>query len=115
MSKITDAELADLSSEEIREMKDREVSDRVTEIVRSLMDELNIMGNEEVVAKAFIQEVQQTHRTLQQNFFGHVVVGVIKDFAKRHDEGYWDLRNEASCKTAKKIEPVIKDAYFPFV
>lgn len=115
MPNTSDDELSELTVAEIREMSDRKVAEQVKKAFVILINELNNMGGEEVVAKAFIDELRYTHRTLQQNLFGHVIIGVIKDFAKRYDEGYYDERNEASCSIAKKIEPVIKDAYFPFI
>jgi hypothetical protein len=105
-----------LTWEEQMEINERKRKERIKNIVNDLFDELNKMGNEEKVGEHFIEAIRYQHRTLQQNFFGHVVLPVIKDFAKRFDEGNYDMRNEASCSTAKKIEPVIKDVNrLPFI
>lgn len=89
--------------------------ERVKNLIAQLFDELNRMGNEEKVGEYVIEAIRYQHRTLQQNFFGHCVIPIIKDFAKR-DENNYDLRNEASCMLAKKIEPVIRDVTrLPFI
>lgn len=106
-NELTYAEQQQLAEDKCRE--------RVADIVLDLMDELNKMGNEEKVGEYFISEIRRAHRTLQQNFFGHVLAPCIRDFAKRYDEDQYDVRNEQSCKFAKAIEPIIKDAYFPFI
>lgn len=101
--------------EEQRNISNMECQNRVSDIVLNLMDELNRMGNEEEVEKFFIAQLKCTHRTLQQNFFRHIIVPCIKDFAQRFDEGNYDDRNEKSCYYAKQMMPIIKDAGLPFI
>lgn len=115
MRNYTKEELAEMSWDEVCQVSANMCQERISDIVSKLFDELNKMGNEEMVSKFFIEAMCRQHRTLQQNFFSHVVVAAIKDFAKRHDEGYYDLRNEAACKCAKKLMPLIKDEHFPFI
>jgi len=92
-----------------------ECQKRVHDLVSKIMDELNKMGNEEEVGKFFVDGILGTHRTLQQNFMRHIIIPSMLDFARRYDEGMYDLRNEAACKLAKKLEPYLKDAGLPFI
>ena len=94
---------------------DRKCEERIDKIMFQLFLELNHIGNEEKVGQYVVNAIRRNHRMLQQNYFEHVILPSIKDFAKRYDEGNFDLRNEMSCRLAKKIEPVIKDAHLPFI
>ena len=108
-------ESEELTWEEQQERADRKCEERINDIMGQLFSELNRMGNEEKVGQYVINAIRRNHRTLQQNYFGHVILPSIMDFAKRYDEDNFDLRNEMSCRLAKKIEPVIKDAHLPFI
>lgn len=87
----------------------------IIDIFRNLSRELNYMGNEEEVEDALREYLGREHPTLQQNFFKHVIMPAIKIFAEKHDKRFFDLRNEASCELAKKLEPMVKDQYLPFI
>jgi len=105
----------ELTWEEQVEQSDRKCKERIKDIIDKLFTELNRMGNERKVGEFVTEAIRYQHRTLQQNYFSNVILPSIKDFAKRYDEGQFDLRNEESCKLAKKIEPVVKDVYLPFI
>ena len=105
----------ELSYEEKREIYNRKSAENIRDAINVLFNELNAMGQEGHVEKVIVESVQMNHRTLQQNFFSHLVVPLIKDFAKRYDSGNYDLRNEDSCRVAKKLEPILKDEYFRFI
>jgi hypothetical protein len=84
--------------------------------VAKLMDALNVMGTKKDIVEGMIEELQCTHRTVQQNFC-RVMLDVMKKYAEfRHD-----LRNEASVEVCKFItEQLIKEenqskTYLPFV
>ena len=112
---VGDEQLPNTWQEEMAK-QETDCQKRIKQIVSDLFDELNHMNNEEKVGRYFIDSIFYQHRTLQQNFFGHVIIPVIKDFARRYDENNFDARNEASCSIAKKIEPVIKDVNrLPFI
>ena len=96
-------------------MSDREQKQEVLEIFNSLSRELNHLGNEKNVEDALAEFLRCEHPTLQQNFFKHVVVKAIEIMAEKHDNKYFDLRNEASCEIAKKLLSVTKDAMIPFI
>ena len=57
--------------------------------------------------------VYQEHRTLQQNTM-RLVLQLIQGWAKAHDDNRYDLRNEATCKAAKKIMELF-DNEIPFL
>ena len=105
----------ELSYEERKAIRERKSNQAVKESLDTIFHELNYMGQEEDVSKAVVDTVLHEHRTLQQKFFRSVIVPIILDFAKRYDDGQYDLRNEDSCKCAKKLEPLLKDVHFRFV
>jgi len=56
-----------------------------------------------------------THRTLQQSSMA-VMMECMKLWAEMYDKGWYDLRNEQTCKLAKKIVDEFKDEiYMPFI
>ena len=89
--------------------------ERIKGIFSGLFDELNRMGSEQNVTDALKETLGQQHRTLQQNFFRYVIVPAIQTFAEKLDRNLWDLRNEASCKLASKLQPMVKDVCLPFI
>ena len=80
-----------------------------------LFSQLNMMGNGKEIEQALEEVLRSEHRTLQQGFFRHVIVPSIRIFAKKMDEKAFDLRNEASCETAKKMMPIVEKALLPFI
>lgn len=66
----------------------------------------------------FVQDCfLRLHRTTQQAFMRIVILPVLKSLAQMHNEGYTDLRNEASCALAAKMLSNIReeDEYLPFI
>jgi len=88
----------------------REPSENSKHIARIITTELNQFGVDyEGVAQALLGE----HRTLQQNFTRLcrewlIAVGECEDWLV-------DGRNEASHELGKKLTPLLKDAYLPFI
>lgn len=72
---------------------------------------INLMGNEDDLAKAFSDKLVREHRTLQQNTI-RFISKVIETYAKSHT-GH-DLRNEASVQWAENVARHHPGA-FPFV
>lgn len=93
-------------SEDTKEIKDA---------VNVLFRKLNGMGNNKDVESAVIEVFSNEHRTLQQAFFNKIILPVIRRCIEANDNNWYDLRNEAMVKCAKKIEPVIKDTCLPFI
>ena len=70
----------------------------VKDSIRAIMNELN-GGKRREVASAILEEVQSTHRTLQQDFWSAIADALIN----YGDSGY-DLRNEEAVKMAKAFD-----------
>ena len=103
----------------VKNMKTIEVTNenkkRIEKIFNELFNEVNYIGNEENVIDALKTVLQNQHRTLQQSFFRYVIVPSIKSFADKKRNNMFDLRNEASCELAEKLEPIVKDSHLPFI
>jgi hypothetical protein len=74
--------------------------------VRVLSDYVNNMGHD---PKAFVEALSREHRTLQQSATS-LMLAWFEHLSKLED-GWYDLRNEASVQVAKKIWPVIEANY----
>jgi hypothetical protein len=97
-------------------MRDTEESkQKIQDAVETIIREINFMGNEKVVGAAVVEQLQRTHRTLQQNFFRDVLVPIVKHYADCYKNGIYDLRNEDSCNCAEKLEPIIDEHGFRFI
>ena len=98
-----------------REEKETEKKEEVRQAVKTIIDNINAMGFEKEVGNIIVDEIGKTHRTLQQRFFADVLKPIILDFAERGEQGWFDLRNEASCNTAKALKPILDGSCFPFI
>ena len=87
----------------------------ISEILNSLFDVLNRMGSEQDVETALENVIHSQHRTLQQNFMRNMIIPSIRVFAKMGEEGWTDLRNEASCKLAGELHKIADNTGLPFV
>ena len=85
------------------------------ELFEELYNRLNRMNREDEIKDALEKTLGHLHRTLQQNFFRHLIVPAVQYFAKQHEAGWYDLRNEASCETAVKMLPIVDEAALPFI
>ena len=66
-------------------------------------------------AEEFVGCVMRDHRTLQQSMF-RLFLGCIKEWAKKAEDGEYDLRNELTCKLAQKIVARFDDEMsLPFI
>jgi len=83
--------------------------------LNSLFDALNKMGGDFEINEALKEVLAKQHRTLQQNFMRRIIVPSIQIFAQKQADGYYDLRNEASCKLAAELLPITKKAILPFI
>lgn len=81
------------------EQTEREQLER--DMVRDAVRLLSRIANSGASTKMFVEEMSREHRTLQQVMTG-MMLAWFNHLAKLADEEY-DLRNEASVKTARKI------------
>lgn len=68
------------------------------EAIHNLMDAVNVMGSDDPVVKGIIDELEVSHRTLQQNFW-RVMMQVIKKYSEFGSDG----RNEGAVELCKYI------------
>jgi hypothetical protein len=62
-----------------------------------------------------VEEIKNLHRTEQQCMM-NVIMECIKSWSKDADEGWYDLRNEATVKLANKIMKAIgEEPHLPFI
>lgn len=86
-------------------------------IVRNMADAVNIFDTdakrEQEVREAFASQ----HRSLQQLIVKLLVMPILRQLADSYAQGYYDLRNEASCKLASKMLAAVgdDDTYLPLV
>lgn len=98
-----------LSSGELAMYKhDKALTDRTRAAVKEIIDCVNIMGSDAVVAAAISAELCQSHRTLQASF-----IRAFQDAMVSYSEIHTDLRNAAAVDFAKKV--VAMEHYIPFV
>jgi hypothetical protein len=72
------------------------------EVARKLSDTVNSFDNYPVL-EGFVSEVcDQTHRTLQANI-GRLIFACIRRWAEHYSHNRYDLRNEALCKSCRRI------------
>lgn len=60
-------------------------------------------------ACGFINELTNTHRTLQQTIVGYVIFGVIREMALKYDNGIYDDRNKLACQYCKAAWEALKN------
>jgi hypothetical protein len=80
-----------------------------------IISALNSMNYEHEVTDTLNEVLVKLHPTLQQNFMKHLIIPAIENFAQKKHNGYYDLRNEASCVLASKLAPLTKEACLPFI
>ena len=78
------------------------------EVARAVSDLVNSFGREE--RKAFIDELANDHRSLQQAF-----TRLCADWFRKMAEQSHDLRNEASVKLAKELKPILDKHPLPYI
>jgi len=87
--------------------------DSMKEAAHLLMRHLNVFSfNNEAFAKAICND----HRTLQQSAM-RAFLACIQQWKEAHDEGRYDMRNEATVRLAKKMLEAVdeKDLYLPMI
>jgi len=84
-----------------------------TEAARALSDFVNHAGDME--KQEFVKEfTDRTHRTLQQQGFD-LFLRLCETWAKKHDEGVYDGRNEYTVRDAKTITETLNGMRMPLI
>jgi len=83
------------------------------EAAKAMSDFVNNMSLNE---RAFVEEMNKEHRTLQQSFTG-LCFAWIRHCAEKYEKGLYDGRNEAACKLSAEIVENVEDMQYnlPFV
>jgi hypothetical protein len=68
-------------------------------VFRLIEHVVNNMSGEPAKSLAFML-ARRMHRTLQQSFMRDFIIPFLREMVKMRDEGFTDLRNEASCNLA---------------
>jgi hypothetical protein len=76
---------------------------------------LNCMGGDFNLGKGFLDKLNREHPTLQQQLFSRLIVPMIKFWAERYENKFYDMRNEATCKICYEMWKDLKDVGFPFI
>lgn len=85
-----------------------------TEAAHDFASFLNCLSNEtekQIFAKEF---TCRTHRTLQQQGMD-LFLNMCQQWAENYDNGLYDLRNEQTCKNAKKIVETLDINKMPLI
>lgn len=99
---------SDLDKSSIQLEEEKEVK----EIVDKLFHHCNSMSYDITL---FAKAVTSQHPTIQQNIM-RLFVECFKMWAEMKEKGWYDLRNEQTCKVSARIMETFKDELsFPFV
>lgn len=88
-----------------------EENDKFVRAVEKFVSNFGIDRESKEVARAMSIHL---HRTLQQNFTRLCIAWFLR-LAQMEEEGSYDLRNEASCKLAKTLKPILEETGLPMV
>jgi len=92
------------------DQRDAERQKEVAEVFEKLIRLTNYFGSEKFVAAGIIEELNRSHRTLQQSFW-RAMYEVIKQYG---EDEWCDLRNEASKEFCREVTAKV-EAYFPMI
>ena len=98
-----------------RHQRELQSINKVREAIRTIVDELNHMGQDNLAYWGIVRELCRTHRTLQQNFMRTVVPAIVDFFADQAEDGSFDGRNAESCRLAVLLKDVLKGRHLPFI
>jgi len=88
----------------------RKKQEKVEELFKALISEVNTMGSEDAVADGLVEGLLRSHRTLQQSFVRSFITACQKIDKM---DNITDMRNEQSIKILKQIAKI--DETLPFV
>ena len=83
-----------------------EVKDIATEIMRHI----NCMGDGADI-KEMVSHITKNHPTLVQSFMSRFIIEFIREMNKKYKNGYYDGRNEETCRLCNILWDKIKEIY----
>ena len=86
--------------------------DKGKKVASDLTKALNTMTYEKEVTRGFVDEIIQSHRTIQQS-----TMRAISSLIMRWADSSHDARNQSTVEFCQKIKKMIEDEniYFPFI
>jgi hypothetical protein len=97
------------------DQKQRVRQDYQRATLKELTDLLSDCANSDVILPQLAKNLANQHRTLVQCFMRNFIVPFIKELADQYKQGFFDLRNEQSCKLSTKMLDLCEDHYLPLV
>ena len=86
-------------------------------IAKEFVNTLNSMTYEKDVARGFVEEVVNSHRTLQQSTM-RAIYKLLEKWAEMKESGNFDARNEATVSFCSKVKEMAEKenlGHFPFI
>lgn len=80
------------------------------EISTEIMHHLNCMGDSAEIAD-MVLDISNDHPTLVQSFMGRFIIEFIHEMNKKYLNGYYDDRNEETCRLCNILWGKIKERY----
>lgn len=103
-----------MAKERVRDQYEQERFDKGKELMRSLSNMVNVMGDRHSFDDGFLEELSKTHPTLQQSV-GRLMVKMINHWAELQKKGWTDGRNEALGKLCIELKKHTDDHHLPFI
>lgn len=92
-------------------MKPKKLVESSHEVINAVDTLAHLVNSTDTHEKEFADEVMKLHPTLQQSVMD-CFLSCIKLWAEKYDKGWYDLRNEQTCKVAKAIISNVDNDYF---
>ena len=80
------------------------------EIATEIMNHINCMGDCTEIAD-MVLDITNDHPTLVQSFMSRFVIEFIREMNKKYLNGYYDGRNEETCRLCNILWEKIKEIY----
>ena len=88
-----------------------EIKDVAAEIIATeIMHHINCMGDGSVI-KEIVSHITKNHPTLVQSFMSRFIIEFIREMNKKYKNGYYDGRNEETCRLCNILWEKIKEIY----
>lgn len=85
------------------------------EAIKTLVNRVNSMGNNKLVALAFCREMTRTHRTLQQSLVSQLLIGIQAYAEWAKENNLYDDRNRGFIQMAEDLEKLLEEHGLPFI
>ncbi len=83
--------------------------------MKVLVDRVNSMSNNNLIALAFCREMARTHRTLQQSLVSQLLVGIHAYAKWAKENNLYDDRNRGFIQMTEDLEKLLDEHGLPFI